>query len=147
MLRLAESRSDVGIVNDQIGNPTYAPHLAAGILTIAYRIRESSSSPGGLWGTYHAAGSGEATWYRLAREVFNQSERLGGPVTQVHPITTAEYPTPACRPTDSRLDCSKCASVFGVRLPGWTIGVAECVSRLVMQTTERGLATRTVGAP
>jgi dTDP-4-dehydrorhamnose reductase len=130
MLRLAESRSELGVVDDQIGNPTYAPHLAAGILAIARQIQTSQDKEP-PWGIYHAAGSGETTRFRFAQEVFSQSARLGGPGVRLRPISTTDYPTPAKRPADSRLDCSKCARVFGVRLPNWPIGVAECVGRLV----------------
>lgn len=130
MLKLAGSHSELRVVDDQVGNPTYAPHLAAGVITLVQKIF-ARSGDSELWGIYHAAGSGEASWYRLALEIFNRSEKLGGPVARVHPITTAEYPTLARRPANSRLDCSKLASV-GVRLPHWSTGVAECVSRLVM---------------
>jgi dTDP-4-dehydrorhamnose reductase len=131
ILRLAESQSELAVVDSQIGNPTYAPHLAAGIATLASRVVEgtSSSVP---WGIYHLAGSGEATWYGLAQEALSRSAALGGPVAEIRPISAADYPSPACRPADSRLDCSKCFDAFGVRLPDWPIGVAECVARLVI---------------
>ena len=77
------------------------------------------------------AGAGEATWFRFAQEIFAQSKSLGGPVAHARPICTTEYPTPARRPANSRFDCSKCASAFGVCLPEWPIGVAECIRRLV----------------
>ena len=141
MLQLAESRSELGVVSDQIGNPTYAPHLAAGVLLIARQIASMGGAvPSGI---YHLAGCGEATWFRFAQEVFNKSEQLGGPVAHLRPISTAEYPTPAKRPSDSRLDCSKCAGAFGVHLPDWTIGVAECVSQLLGGAAK--FATRSTG--
>jgi dTDP-4-dehydrorhamnose reductase len=129
MLRLAASRTDIGVVDDQTGNPTYAPHLAEGILAIAqrYRVRGPNAVP---WGVYHAAGSGEATWCDLAREVFQRSTDLGGVNAMVRPITTAEYPTPARRPANSRLDCCKLARAFDLRLPDWRVGVAECLRSL-----------------
>ena len=130
MLRLAANQSEIRVVNDQVGNPTYAPHLAAGILAVARQIA-SFIEDDLRWGVYHVAGRGEATWFRLAQEVFAQSKPLGGPVAHARPICTDEYPTLARRPANSRFDCSKCAGVFGVRLPEWPIGVAECVRRLV----------------
>jgi dTDP-4-dehydrorhamnose reductase len=130
MLRVAGSRPELGIVDDQIGNPTYAPHLAAAILAIAQHIHTRRVEDM-HWGIYHAAGSGEATWFRFAQEVFGQSARLGGPHTSLRPITTAEFTTQARRPADSRLDYSKCERTFDVRLPDWKIGVAECVSRYI----------------
>lgn len=129
MLRLAATRAEVGVVHDQIGSPTYAPHLATGILAIA----ETCLRHGGnavAWGIYHAAGSGEATWCELARAIFLQSASVGGPSAAVRPITTAEYPTAARRPANSRLDCSKLAHAFAVRLPDWRVGIAECVRPL-----------------
>jgi dTDP-4-dehydrorhamnose reductase len=144
MLQIAKGRSEIGVVDDQIGNPTYALHLAAGILAIARQILTSPDKEP-PWGIYHAAGSGETTWFRFAQEVFSQSERLRGPMARLRPISTTEYSVAAKRPADSRLDCSKCARVFGVRLPDWTIGVAECVWRLVGDKARP--ATNTVGTP
>jgi dTDP-4-dehydrorhamnose reductase len=126
----AASHSEVAVVDDQIGNPTYAPHLAAAIVVIINRILESPSKSR-FWGTYHLAGSGEATRYSLAQEAFRRSAAFGGPVTRLRPTTTAEYRTAARRPVDSRLDCSKCVETFGVTLPHWSNGVAECVARLL----------------
>ena len=129
MLSLAESRPELSVVDDQIGNPTYALHLAAGIIAIAQV--QTDLDRDASWGLYHLAGSGETTRFRFALSVFSQSERLGGPTARLRAISTAEHPTPAKRPPDSRLDCSKCERVFGVRLPDWTIGVGECVQRLM----------------
>jgi dTDP-4-dehydrorhamnose reductase len=130
----AASRSEVAVVDDQTGNPTYAPYLTAAIIAIIDRILKSPNRSQ-FWGTYHVAGSGEATWYSLAQEVFRQSAALGGPSVNLRPITTAEYPTPGRRPADTRLDCSKSMETFGVHLPHWSKGVAECVARLEAQKT------------
>ena len=94
MLRLADNQSEIGVVDDQVGNPTYAPHLAEGILAVARQIMSGPENDL-RWGVYHMAGAGEATWCRLAQEIFAQSKSLGGPVAHVRPIRTAEYPTPA----------------------------------------------------
>ena len=139
MLRLADNQSEIGVVDDQIGNPTYAPHLAEGILAVARQIISGPENDR-RWGVYHMAGAGEATWCRLAREIFAQSKSLGGPVAHVRPIRRAEYPMLAKRPANSRLDCSNCASVFGVRLPEWPIGVAECVRRLLRSNASLHIA-------
>ena len=128
MLRLAADRPEVRVVDDQIGSPTYAPHLAEAILAIARTAIADSGAA--RFGTYHAAGAGEVTWCGMAREVMRVSASLGGPSANVAAITTAEYPTPARRPANSRLDCTKLATVFGVTLPRWEEGVAECVRRL-----------------
>jgi dTDP-4-dehydrorhamnose reductase len=94
MLRLAASRPEVAVVDDQAGSPTYAPHLADAIVSIAVHALDGSQRGGRLWGTYHAVGQGEATWCAFAREIFHCSAALGGPSANVRPITTPEYPTP-----------------------------------------------------
>lgn len=129
MLRLSESQAEISVVGDQTGSPTYAPHLATAIFEICQSIfaRDAGSQ---IWGTYHIAGTGEATWFDMAQEVFFQSNRLGGGFAAVRPIGTADYPTPARRPANSRLNCTKLARVFGIALPDWHDGVSECVAEL-----------------
>jgi dTDP-4-dehydrorhamnose reductase len=129
MLRIAGERDSVRVVDDQMGNPTYAPHLAKVLLDIARKVRHAPHD--GQWGTYHLAGRGDVSWCGFAREVFRASAGLGGPSAEVTAITTAEYPTPAARPKNSRLDCSKAQQTFGVALPDWRDGVRECVTRLL----------------
>jgi dTDP-4-dehydrorhamnose reductase len=129
MLRLAGERDSLRVVDDQIGNPTYAPHLAKALLEIARKVRHAPRDD--QWGTYHLAGLGDVSWCGFAREVFRVSAELGGPSASVTPISTADYPTPAARPKNSRLDCSKAEQMFGVTLPDWREGVRECVTRLL----------------
>ena len=136
MLRLAASRARINVVADQLGNPTYAPHLAAAILDLAHKINTLKSQDI-QWGVYHAAGSGETTWQGLAQAVFEHSRAAGGPAAEVDPIATSGYPTPAVRPLNSRLDCGKLAANFGIRLPGWRDGVGACVQRL-LQPNDQG---------
>jgi dTDP-4-dehydrorhamnose reductase len=126
MLRLAKTRPELGVVADQHGCPTYAPDLAGAIHAVALRIGEG----GGVWGVFHAAGQGETTWRGFAEDVFALSARRGGPVAQVKPLTTAEYPTPAHRPANSRLDCSRLATAYGVRLRPWREALADCMARI-----------------
>jgi dTDP-4-dehydrorhamnose reductase len=128
MLRLARERDEVRVVDDQMGNPTYAPHLADAILGIARAV--TASPPSSIWGTYHAAGAGAVTWCGFAQEIMRVSAAGGGPSAAVVPIATAEFPTRAKRPANSQLDCSKLAEVFGLRLPPWREGVAACLARL-----------------
>lgn len=129
MLSQAESQNRVRVVDDQLGSPTYAPHLVSTILDLA-RI---ASEPGAdiAWGVYHAANAGATSWRGLAEEVFRRSGELGGPVAEVEPIRSIDYPTPAQRPANSQLDCTKLARTFGLRLPPWQDGVAECVERIL----------------
>lgn len=128
MLRLAASRPEIAVVDDQIGTPTYAPHLADAILRIATALPRSEAGP---WGTYHAAGAGAVSWCGLAREIFAVARRRGGPFASVRAIPTSDYPTPARRPQNSRLDTAKLFSVFGIALPPWQQGVEEGVERLL----------------
>jgi dTDP-4-dehydrorhamnose reductase len=128
MLRLASSRPEISVVDDQIGNPTYAPHLAAAIVQVAQAAAHREDVP---WGIYHAVGSGEVTWCGLAREVFAVSKSLGGPKADVRAITTADYPTPARRPANSRLECTRLRDAFGVEMPAWRAGVKDCVRELL----------------
>ena len=78
-------------------------------------------------GVFHAAGSGETTWHGLAVATFADAARFGARAPAVEAITTADYPTPARRPADSRLDCGKLAAVFGVRLPDWRPSLARTI--------------------
>jgi dTDP-4-dehydrorhamnose reductase len=133
MLAQAAERDSVRVVDDQRGNPTYAPHLVAAILELARQLsaQKPETNADGPWGVYHAAGSGTTTWRGFAEEVFRASAALGGPVAAVEPILSADYPTSAERPVNSQLDCAKLERTFGLHLPPWQEGVAECVARLV----------------
>ena len=130
MLRLATTRSEIGVVDDQVGCPTYAPHLAECILAVAARVTGEPAKRD-AFGVYHAAGGGAASWCEFAREVFRCSSELGGPAATAKPIPTADYPLPARRPANSRLDCSKLAREFGLALPPWRVGARDCVARLL----------------
>ncbi len=127
MMRLAETRDVIRVVNDQVGNPTYAPHLADAVLAVARAILEAGE---GLSGVYHAVGSGETSWFGLAGAVFAEARSEGLPVPKLEPIMTADYPTAARRPANSRLDTTKLRETFGVTLPPWQEGVAAGVARL-----------------
>jgi dTDP-4-dehydrorhamnose reductase len=130
ILQRARDGVHLRVVSDQHGSPTYAPHLVDAILAIARRIKDDGA---GLWGTYHAAGSGTATWHEMTAEILRQSALLGGPQTELDAITSADYPARARRPANARLDCSKLERSFGMRLPPWQEGVAECVRRLLAE--------------
>lgn len=127
MMALAKTRSELSVVDDQVGSPTYAPHLAAAILDIAAKAKPGNRG----WGVYHVAGGGETSWHGLAGAVFSQMAERGRDVPEVHAIPSADYPTPAARPANSRLNCEKVREVFGVSLPAWEEGVRLCVDRLL----------------
>ncbi len=129
MLAAGQRNDRLRVVADQTGCPTSAPDLAAAILGVAGRLRA------GGWqdryaGIYHAAGTGGATWHDLAIATFAAAARHGLAVPAVAPIATAEWPTRATRPPDSRLDCGRLAAVFGVRLPAWQEGLVRTVDAI-----------------
>lgn len=130
MLRLAGERDRLRVVDDQVGCPTYAPDLAAAILSIARRI------DGGGWrddyaGVTHLAGPDAITWCAFARRILAGSEARGGKSVPVDAITTADYPTPAKRPANSRLATERLASLFGLRLAPLDDALARCLDRLM----------------
>lgn len=128
MLRLARQQTALRVVDDQIGAPTFAEDAAVAILSVAHAAVRNP--PERAWGLFHMAAAGETSWCGFAREIFARSRELGGPSAEVQPITTAEYPTRAMRPANSRLDCAKLAAVYGIRLPAWRGGTARCVQEL-----------------
>lgn len=129
MLRLAETREELNVVADQIGNPTSALDIADAMLAVSDNLLSSRATD--LRGLFHLSGTGSASWAEFAAEIFTVSSRHGGPSATVQPITTAEYPTPARRPKNSRLDCAKLAARHGVVMPAWQASTAEIVNRLL----------------
>jgi len=129
MLRLGETREELGVVADQIGNPTSALDIADAILTIAGRIAADPSDE--LRGVFHITGHGEASWADLAEAIFAEGEKHGRAPVRVRRIATADYPTPAKRPANSRLDNSKLQKIYGVTLPHWRGSTSACVGRLL----------------
>jgi dTDP-4-dehydrorhamnose reductase len=128
MLRVADGRDELGVVDDQIGSPTSAHDIAAGLLGIAQRVIGAKDWQPGI---YHMAGAGEASWADFAQFIFETSDALGGPVAHVKSITSAEYPTLVTRPRNSRLDCRKLSETFGVTLPAWQGSTRACVEELI----------------
>ena len=133
MLRLAESRDELGVVDDQRGCPTNALDLADAVIAVAANMKAYADPS--MRGLFHATGSGEGSWADLAEAIFAASAAHDGPSARVNRITTAEYPTPARRPANSRLDCSKLAALHGVRLPHWRQSVEQVTARLVREGT------------
>ncbi|MGY2734357.1 dTDP-4-dehydrorhamnose reductase [Sphingomonas sp. UYP23] len=128
MLRVAGDREEVSVVADQIGNPTSALDIADGILRVAANL-VADRNPA-LRGIFHMTAAGEASWADFAEGIFKASSARGGPSARVLRITTADYPTPAKRPANSRLDCSLIADVHGVALPNWQEALETVVARL-----------------
>ena len=126
MLRLARDRDEVGVVGDQIGRPTWSRDCAeAAVLAVDALARDPD-----LAGLCHLSGADDASWADLASETFDLSARLGGPTARVRPIATADYPTPAKRPANSRLDCGKIEAALSWRCPSWRDSLALCMTQM-----------------
>ena len=134
MLRLAGERDALRVVADQVGAPTSAALLADVTAKALSHMAERPANDS-RWGLYHLTAAGETSWHGLARHVIARAGAMGLPLKTkpeaVLLITTAEYPTPATRPANSRLDTSKLRSAFAVTLPDWTVGVNAVLDRLI----------------
>ena len=128
MLNVAQKTDTLRVVGDQRGCPTHAGDLADAILAVAARTAAWDASYAGV---FHAAGTGSTSWHGFAVAVFAEAARHGRPAPTVHAITTAEYPTPAKRPANSVLDCTKLGRVFGVQLPAWQPSLVRTVDAMV----------------
>jgi dTDP-4-dehydrorhamnose reductase len=130
MLKLAESRSEVRVVADQHGCPTYAPDIATAIFRIARNVLTEPFNQR-LRGIFHLAGRGETSWAGFAAEIFSFLAAKGIRVPTLTSITSAEYPTPARRPPNSQLNCSKLKRIHGIELPPWRESLRICLDRLL----------------
>lgn len=119
MLRLMTEKEEIGVVNDQLGSPTYAADLAAAILQI---IHSGNWQPG----IYHFSNEGVISWYEFALAI----KEIAGKSCRINPITTQQYPTAAKRPAYSVLDCTRIREVFGVVPTGWKKSLAACINRI-----------------
>ena len=129
MLKLGETREEVGVVADQVGNPTSALDIADALIAIAATARDNSSLA--LRGVFHMTGAGEASWADFAEAIFAEAAARGRRLTRVKRIATADYPTAARRPVNSRLDNGKLSRVYGLTLPAWRASLAACCARLI----------------
>ncbi|MDP9562455.1 MULTISPECIES: dTDP-4-dehydrorhamnose reductase [Agrobacterium] len=134
MLRLSESRDEINVVADQFGCPTSANDIAIAIVSIAKRLATDPSAH--LRGVFHVSGTGETNWAGFAKQIFAFSAENGGKSIVVNDITTAQYPTPARRPANSRLDCCKLEEVYGIRLPEWQTSTRAVMAALAQNKKE-----------
>jgi dTDP-4-dehydrorhamnose reductase len=126
MIRLSSERKVLRVVSDQVGCPTAAIDLADAAMKVCKAlIAENTES-----GIYHVAGSGDTHWAGFAESIFSLIAARGLPVPVVEHISTADYPTAAKRPANSRLSCDKVRDVFGIQLPPWQESLARCISEL-----------------
>jgi dTDP-4-dehydrorhamnose reductase len=122
MLRLANERTELRIVEDQKGGPTAARDIAAAIATIAGQIVLGN----GTWGTFHFTGTEPTTWFDFAREIFD----LSGRQVEIIPITTAEYRMAARRPLYSVLDCGRIGRHYDIGQPLWRVALRNVLSEM-----------------
>jgi len=126
MLRLGADRPELRVVADQHGCPTSAADIAITIFAILPRLADGT----GEAGTFHFVNAGEASWHDLAAHVFDRAAAHGRARPTVHAIATAEYPTPARRPANSRLDTARLTRAYGIQPRPWGQAVDEVVDRL-----------------
>jgi dTDP-4-dehydrorhamnose reductase len=122
MQRLSETRDHVAVVDDQIGGPTCARDIAETCLSIAKQLIQDQSKSG----IYHYSGQPNLSWCQFANAIFEQMNCK----TIARPIPTTEYPTPALRPLNSRLDCEATEDTFGIARPFWKDGLGEILRDL-----------------
>ncbi|MBK5960176.1 dTDP-4-dehydrorhamnose reductase [Rhodoplanes elegans] len=131
MLRLGRERDVLRVVDDQRGTPTASADLAAASLAIAVRL---VNDPGDHGGTFHFTNAGETTWCGFARAIFDLAGSRLARRPDVLAITTAEYPTPARRPADSRLDCDATIARYHISQPDWRTALASTLDRILERT-------------
>ena len=129
MLRLAGERELLTVVDDQVGCPTYAPDIAAAILAIAHHLGDGWRDANA--GVTNCAGPDAMTWCGFARAIMSGASVRGARGVPVEAIITAQFPTPARRPANSRLDCGRLADLFDVRLPASEDALGRCLDRLL----------------
>jgi len=129
MLRLGKEKSDIKVVDDQYGSPTSASDLAEAVLTIAKQIDNGLDVK---WGTYHYCGKGITTWHGFAEKIFETAKKYGPlKITNIKPVTTAEYPTQAKRPAFSALDCTLIEKNFSISPKPWEESLKVVIDRVL----------------
>lgn len=143
MLRLAGERDEIGVVADQFGTPTSAADIAAALVAIARELGSTGrSDENAMWGTYHYTALGETSWHGLADHVFAHLERVGRRRPRLKPIATADYPTPARRPANSRLECSRIERTFAISRAPWETSLDRVLGELVPHDAAQSIQNR-----
>lgn len=124
MQRLMQERSELRVVADQIGAPTWAGSIAHSTRQLIERWRDGQ---GGAWGIYHLTNSGETSWFGFAQAIGEELVKQGKPCANLEPIPASAYPTPAARPQNSRLDCSRLQREWQVTQADWHSAMLECL--------------------
>lgn len=125
MQRLLQEKPELRVVADQIGAPTWAGTIANSTLALIERWQTSQVTN---WGTYHLSAQGETSWFGFAQAIGEALRQQGKPCADLFPIPSSDYPTPAARPLNSRLDCSRLQRDWGVSQPDWQTALRECLN-------------------
>jgi dTDP-4-dehydrorhamnose reductase len=125
MQRLLQEKPELRVVADQIGAPTWAGTIANSTLALIERWQTGQVAN---WGTYHLSAQGETSWFGFAQAIGEALREQGKPCADLLPIPSSDYPTPAARPLNSRLDCSRLQRDWGVSQPDWQTALRECLN-------------------
>ena len=125
MQRLLQEKPELRVVADQIGAPTWAGTIANSTLAL---IEHWQANEVANWGTYHLTAKGETSWFGFAQAIGEALRQQGKPCAALLPIPSSDYPTPAARPLNSRLDCSRLQRDWGVSQPDWQTALRECLT-------------------
>ena len=124
MQRLLQEKPELRVVADQIGAPTWAGTIADSTRQLIQRWQAGNA---GAWGIYHLSAQGETSWFGFAQAIGEQLKAQGRPCANLVPIPSSEYPTPARRPLNSRLDCSRLQREWNVSQPDWHQALIDCL--------------------
>lgn len=125
MQRLLQEKAELRIVADQIGAPTWAGTIANSTIALIERWQGGQT---GAWGTYHLTAQGETSWFGFAQAIGEALRQQGKPCATLVPIPSSDYPTPAARPLNSRLDCTRLQREWAVSQPDWQTALRECLA-------------------
>lgn len=125
MQRLLQEKPELRVVSDQIGAPTWAGTIANSTLALIERWQANDIAN---WGTYHLSAQGETSWFGFAQAIGEALRQQGKPCADLLPIPSSDYPTPAARPLNSRLDCSRLQRDWSVSQPDWQTALRECLN-------------------
>lgn len=126
MQRLLQEREELSVVDDQIGAPTWAGSIASATAELINKWQQGRHH----WGTYHLTCQGETSWFGFASAIAERLRAAGKPCARLRPIPSSEYPTPAQRPLNSRLDGERLEQDWQVRLPDWRTALDACLQRM-----------------
>jgi dTDP-4-dehydrorhamnose reductase len=136
MLRLGQEKEQLKVINDQVGAPTGAELIADVTAHAIHHVTRLGKEADALAGIYHLTASGETTWFDYAKHVLAHAQQAKSTIkikaTEVLPIATHDYPTPARRPLNSRLNTFKLQTTFRLKLPPWQVGVERMIDEILV---------------